>query len=446
MVNRVLKIILPFAVAIGTLFPFTSCQDPIALGLDLLDQDQAQVDFTDTIQLRGMSLRGDSVRTFTPALSAQMGSYLFGDFADPVFGRTRSAIYTTPRPEFFRPNFQGSRLDSIVLVLPYDTAGIYGDISATFGIEVGRLNQTLPRNREYFSNFQPSAPITPITQAQFVPKLDSLPVIRYTSNNTSDTIRFPHLRLHLPQNLGLELLNADTTVYRNDSSFQAFFNGLRLLPTLPTPGLLSFQLADPPYLGGIYLYYTQSDSLKRQFHFEIDEFSVRFATYEHTYEGAFVQNYLDNPELGDSLLFVQGMAGLNARLEIPISPALQNVAINKAELEIFLTPDPAGASVLAPARQIILSSPDRNGQLRIINDVALAGNNIADRFGGILDKNTLSYRMNISSHFQGVLDGRESPFLFLTIFPKSETGQRSVLYGARHPDKGVKIRLAFTKL
>jgi hypothetical protein len=428
-------------------FYLSSCQDPTTLGTDLLDEDQAKVDYTDTFSVRAATVRGDSVVTYIPTRLNQLSSYLFGDFRDPVFGRSVSSVYTQLRLKSIKPDFTDAVLDSIVLVLPYDTTGLYGKIQGeTFGIEVFRVIEPISTSKVYYSNDSFQVDVQPLGSMEFFPNLDSVPVIQYVSATTQDTISFPHLRIPLSQTLGEELLSLDTTVTRSSVDFIEYFNGIHFRPTLPTGGLLSFDLNNQPFRGGIYLYYRDDGGVKREFQFEINEFAARMVNYQHDYEGSPAGEVLGNFEAGDTALYLQGMAGLNAEIQLPdLSGLGERVIVNKAELIVELKM-PQSGELFEPAGQLLLSTIE-NGRLRSISDVSIANNPQSvgmDRgFGGLLNEETGQYTMNISTHFQEVLEGIRPRTLYLSVFPKSETARRMILRGA---EDGIKIRLSFTEL
>jgi len=442
---------------------FSSCQDPISLGADILAEDRANVGFIDTLQVRARTVPGDSVRTYAPQLINQLRSYFFGDFADPIFGRSRSTIYVQLRPERFSPDFSSSVLDSIVLVLPYDTLGLYGRLSGTtFGMEVSQLTESMNRNEDYYSDRRFSTEDFPLTKADFVPSFDSISVIEYISASVQDTISFPHLRVHLDPQFGQELLNIDSAIWESDTSWLEYFPGIELRPTIPTPGLISFALNQQTYRGGIYLYYTQDDTIKRQFQLEIDEFSARMANYQHEYEGAVPEAAIGDYNAGDTILFAQGMAGLNTEIEVLGVDELGPVIVNKADLVVSLHELSQGDEDFPPAERLMLFTRLSGGGLRVIDDVLVAASSpegVRGGFGGLLDEETGTYSMSISSYFQELINNDSPQPLILAVFPKAGTTElileenpkagspdRVVLNGAGHPSSSIKVTLAFTKL
>ena len=452
-----------FLLVLAGLLWTSSCQDPITLGADLLDEDRANVGFTDTLQVRARSLPGDPVRTYAPQLINQLRSYLFGDFVDPVFGRSRSEIYVQLRPERFSPDFSNSVLDSVVLVLPYDTTGLYGQLQGTtFGMEVLELAEPMNRNEAYLSDRSFATEATPLLKTDFVPSFDSITVVEYISATVQDTVRFPHLRLHLDEQFGQQLLHLDTTIWETDTTWLDYFQGLHLRPATSTPGLISFALNAPAYRGGIYLYFTQNDTTKRQFQLEIDEFSTRMTHYDHDYKDAAPEMAIGNYEAGDSILYVQGMAGLNAEIELVGLEELDPIIVNKAQLQISLHELSQENPFFPPAERMMLFTRLEDGSLRVIDDALIAASapgGLTGAFGGVLDEDTDTYTMNISAYFQEALSSVEPRPLILTVFPKTGTTElilqenpkagtpdRVVLNGADASTGGIIVTLAFTKL
>ncbi len=425
-----------------------ACQDPTTLGTDLLSEDQAKVGFTDTLTLSAKTVTSDSVRTYSDNPANQLRSYLFGDLREPLAGKAESSIYAQLRPAFFKPDFSDAVLDSVVLVLPYDTGGVYGDLEAPFGMEVLRMVEPMDRSANYYSYAEFATDPSPLARETFTPSLDSIEIIEYSGSGQRNTESYPHLRVHLSPAFGSELLQLDTFQTASDSAFLEVLDGIHIRPSLPTPGLLSFSLNESSYLGGVYLYYTQ-DTTHRQFQFGIDQLSARVPAYEMDYTGSVAASLLDDPEQGDSLMLVQGMNGLNARLEIGDLEELNGLIINKAELELKLRDHPANDTlVYPPVTGLVLSYENESGGLELISDVLLGINlnQLETIFGGRFDRETGTYTMNLTSHLQSVISGDLPPVLVISAIGKTENANRSVLYGPGHPEFGVKLRVAYTEL
>jgi hypothetical protein len=440
--------------ALALLIGISSCSDPTLVGSDLLDDDQVQVSFSDTIAIVATTIAEDSIRTYTPDASNQLFSYLFGDMTDPVFGRSTSSLYLQALPEALNPDFSGIEIDSVVLVLPYDTNAFYGNTTATFGIEVFELSEVLDRTTEYYSDQTVMTEAVPLASATFQPKRDSVQVVDLNGGDRDTTFYPAQLRIPLDVEFGRTLTRLDSAVYASDSLFVEFFKGVHLKPTMTNEGMLAFDLRTSDQ-GGIHVYYRAADTIPLQFQYQFSDFGTRFANYQHDYTGTPVESALDDTAKGEEVLFIQGMAGTNASLTFPdLSDLSDNVIVNRAILEVTVADfdgDPEGLYDPSPA--IILARPTDNGGLQVIADIefitAREGLSIAEFFGGRLaedeDANVQLYEMNMTAHFQEILDGTVPPELVLSCFPKQERAARSILFGTKHPEYSVKLKLALTR-
>lgn len=431
------------------LFIATSCVDPTDLGSDLLSEDRAEVSFIDTLTLKATTVPGRAQFVYGPAIAEQQSSYLLGKMTDPIFGLSTSTLYAQPRLDFFDPDFSNTVLDSVVLLLPYnvDTMAYYGTLNEEFSLDVFRINEAFDRNRFYFSDTSFSVDPIPLGSRTFVPRpFDSLDIVTYNSTFL-DTIKFPpHLRIPLSADFGNELLQLDSASLDNDAAFLDVFSGFRVEASTETRGLLSFNLLNT--IGGIYLYYTKDDTLKRQFLVQLDQFSARFCTFEHDYSGSQVEQFLNDENLGDSLIFVQGLAGVDTKIEIPHVRTLEDLIINKAELIVEFEDLPEDIdSTYTPALQLGLYANRSDGIRQGIDDFLLAGSvdEIPGLFGGVNsdpDGRNGTYTMNLSAHFQKMITGEVSNVIYLSTFPKSERAYRSVLKGGQK----IKLRIAYSRL
>jgi hypothetical protein len=444
------KSITVFLLLMATLF---SCTDPTKLGADLLEEDQISAGFTDTLNLISYTVEGDSVRTYTELFSGQLNSYLFGDFTSPVFGRSVSTLYVQARlPRdaslgVIEPEFKDSDLlDSIVLVLPYDTIAYYGLTNEVFGIEVLELAESMVDTIDYYSNqtFQ-TLPVS-IGSKFFIPKKDSVEIITYTGTNP-DTVKVPmQLRIPLNQMWGSAFLFRDTSTYKSDEAFLNFFKGMQLKPSSQNGGIISFNLKSSA--AGVYIYYTR-DGKGREYQLPFNALAARVANYVNDHSGTPVASFISNRQLGDSLVFVQGMKGLNTVIEIPNVQSLKGLIVNKAELELFV--DGSGNNVNYPSLEYLSLLYPRSGDtLQVVSDIALSGNDRFNVFGGVFEKGTLGrpavYRMNISAHFQDMIDGLVSNKLIITAFPKPEDAAFVTLLGAKHSLYPIRLKVAYTNV
>ena len=108
-----------------------SCSKETTIGSDILEQDNPNILFTDTLTFTTSMEAEDPVLIYQPNQPISI-NYLWRYFSDPIFGNVQSDIYTQFRinantyPSFLDA---GATLDSLVLFLELDSAGIYGDLS-----------------------------------------------------------------------------------------------------------------------------------------------------------------------------------------------------------------------------------------------------------------------------------------------------------------------------
>jgi hypothetical protein len=444
---------------------FTACTDFTTIGADLLDEDRLGLDFVDTITIKASSIPQDSIITYSGASSAsQLSRHLFGDYSDPVFGRVQASVYTQimlglDRTGFFpvirRPNFQDAVLDSVVLVLTLDTSLSYALPTAPFGIDVFRVTQPIDATKDYYSNVSFSTQSSPIGSAMFSPRPDTLRVLDYR-NFFVDTLAFPHIRIPISLALGNELLQLDTTQYQSDSLFSQILNGIYLKPSGQTDGLVALNLLatlsslSANLASGLYVYYSDGNGQPQQYQFEMNNFAARVSSFNHNYLGSPAASRLNSTAIGDTLLLLQGMAGIDVKIELPHIQELRGAIVNYATIEIpigaFVTDD---TFIYKSAPEVYLVFVNNDGRLESISDVSLSGNQRRLIFGGQIVKGTEGnpdmYKMNISSHIADMIYGRVSNEMYLQILFKGQSPARSVLNGPKHPTNPMKIKIAYTK-
>ncbi len=437
-----------------------SCTDPTQVGSDLLEEDEINVGFIDTLTMVSSTETGDTVRTYSPDIDLQLRSYLFGNFIDPVFGQSKSEIYVRPRLQrasngvsLVYPDFEDAVLDSVVLILRYDSSAFYGNFEETFGMEVREVTEMIDPSEDYYSNSSFSADNQIIAEHEFVPDPNDSTEVYYYFDGEADTLKFDQLRVPLPASFGQRFIDADTSVYENDSTFLEYFKGLKLSPTKETDGLIAFDFGGfsvaNAQLTGIYVYY-HVDTVPGHYQFQINTFSTKVAAFDNDPTGAFVAPFIDNSDAVDSLVFIQSMEGLYTRVDFPYVSDLKGLIINKAELEFDIA-SVSGDDPMryAPVEQLIVLRKNEDGELRVISDVTFASTNLPASLGGVVvagsDGSPDFYRLNITSHFQDMIDGIEPNILYFSAFPRAERANRVVLYGANHQEFPIRLKLYFTK-
>ena len=447
--------------AISILF---SCTEPTLIGSELLEEDQANFQFTNEIPVDIKTVGGTPVPTYNPFITFQLGAYLFGQLEDPVFGKSSAGIYTQVTKGIDAPDLDGLfAVDSIVLSLAYDSLGAYGDLTQPIDVEVYRLEESLANTADYLSDRTFATDPTPIGSASFIPAFaDSVSVASYLSDSVVTTLERPHVRIPLKLELGEEFLS-DTAIYASDTTFVNFFKGIYIKPVNTSGGMVSFSFNSG--ISRITLYYrsVQRENIKFEYRFPFTVGNARNSHLVHETTGSAIEEAMGQSSA--ELAYMQGMAGANVEVSFPNLSGFDNVVVNKAELELTVAAD-AEAGNYPVAEQIVAATSNQGVKIMLDDVLAaiLSSNPIdTDVFGGIPDTTLVNgqlmttYKINISSYFQDLLNGEaannvllsagsEINSFYLPIIPKAMRANRVIFYGANHPEFAPKLNLIYTNL
>lgn len=432
------------------------CNEPALVGGELLEDDQVGLRFTDTVSIVARTVPGDSVRTFAPGIP--LFSSLFGHFNDPVFGTVRASIYTElgltqVNPDFINDTIE-EQLDSVVLLLYYDTLAFYGNWNQPMSIEVLELAESMDPNLSYFSN-QTVETGQALANYQFTPA---------KINDVDTTLGV--LRIPLDPAFGQRLIDLPASAYGSDTSFQNELAGLCLFPNFDAiDGLIAFGLRIQA--GGLVLHYSQ-DGEPGSYRFGISSsLLAKNVRLEKDDQSAPINQFYNDEVLGDSLLFVQGMAGSTIEIEFPSLPNLQGVSVNKAELTVYAgTTDEDLPLLYDKIAQLYVMKKNADGSLEASEDAALAliRKNLSILGGAEdFDQDLLltTYTLNVTDAVQSMIDGlsptntlviqayvndlynRQLNSDFLPVM-KPERANRTILLGPGHSTYPMKLNLTYS--
>lgn len=415
----------------------SSCEEPDVIGLEVQPPgDQLNLEHTDTISLITYTMREDSIRSDETVLA------LAGQYSDPVFGVHSSSFYTQLRLASNNADFGANPVaDSIVLTLVYKA--VYGDTNTQQTIKVYELNQDIYRDSSYYSN-NSFVTGTLLGSKSFVPKpLDSVKV---------DSVnKAPHLRVTLSPQLAQRFIDVSGSSNLSDNAaFLQFFKGLYItISPSGNPGaILSFDLLNS--LSQVTMYYKNNTNDSLRYNFVINENCARINHFNHHkyfYASSFLKSQVFGDTLkGDSILYLQSMAGLKVKIQYPfIKDLIANgkIAINKAELIIKLDDNDLTETDYAPPPQLVLLE-EQSGKIRFIIDQYEG----ISYYGGLYTASKKEYRFNIARHLQQILDGQKDNLgLSLVIWTadRPNKANRVVLNGSKRVDP-IRLSISYTKL
>jgi len=437
-----------------------SCTKPTAFGADLLDDQLAEYDYTDTLTLQCTVLPEDSL--VTSDRSSTAGIFLCGQLNDPVFGRSQSDLYALIRMQDLSPIFKNAKIDSIVMYVRYAAGGFYGDTSAMASMQTLQVHRLatgsgLRWDRDYYSN--ESLPVDELLgEATFVPNpYESLPL-------PFDTLtKGAYVRIPLSNSFGQELLDLDSLTLTSDTMFWGKLRGFRIsAQSMATPGtMMAFDLNNTTFSRvRLYFKYDQDTiTSSRLFEFSFAG-GNKFMHFTHDYTGKRVAPYIG--QVAEDLLFVQGMAGLRLKVEIPYVHLLDDIAVNKAEMELTsAAPDlPEHDSKLRLADQLVFTEIIGDTATTLTSDVLYSlGSTFSGGFsffGGFPEKEAGGmgtvdrYRLTLTRRFQAMVDNASGDIkkqtLYINVYPQSRTAARTVFYGPKSATFPAKIALKYTRV
>jgi len=408
------------------LFSISACKDENEVGLDLLPAgDQLGTSFSDTATLITRTIREDSI--VTDELSAQ----LLGSDNDPVYGLVTSSVFTQVVLAG-TPSFGVNPVaDSLVLVLPFN--GYYGDTTTTQTVDVFRVTEDLYTDSTYYSDRTFAYDPTVLGSISFQPKPNTDIVVG------NDTIN-AQLRIRLDQGLADSLiLFGGTSVYSSNADWVSYFKGLYLKASDVTGrGAISYFSFFNSYL---VLYFHDSTNTASTYAFSLA--GARTTQFTHDYTGTTVGLQLADSTYGDSLNYLQCMAGTKTRISFPYLKHFidsGSILINRAILKIeAMTPDP---SYPLPGTVIVLAR-DENGQNIFPADYFESSSFL----GGTLDPTDNSYSFNIARHLQRCLEGTQvNSDLYFVITGSAVIANRFAFRSGMNSTSPMKLSIYYTKL
>lgn len=439
-------------IGLMTVIFFSSCKDEIIVGSTLLDDELILVDVTDQIQLRSKTEYSVPFSSFD-SLNQDRRVVCLGILDDNIFGKlTTQLALSFNINTSFPPNYPIDEkplvVDSLVLVLTYDTLGTYGDLSSPFHVEINELTERIPSGRIIKSDTVFSlGNILADTMVYFKPQ-DSVSIINPTNGNVIRQI--PQLRIKLSGEFADRLLH-DKLSSTRDSAFVLFLKGINIKATpMNNNGMVGFNLStlalSATTSNKLIMYYTESDTAKKVYNYNINRRFVN--TVQRDYVGSMVEQHVLDSVLSDQISYIQGFAGPLVVVSLPNLDVLRNKIINYAELTVKAEKSSGMFGKFDAAPQIIAQRKNENGTLVNILDVFDSLSDIKAVFGGEKkeENGIVTYKMNITNHLKQILKNPSAypPELYLTVFNQRETIHRSIIFGANHELYKMRLKVNFT--
>ena len=425
------------------LLVFASCEEPDGIGLDVLPEgEEMPIAWVDTFTIEARTILYDSV------LTSGLTSYLLGDFADPIFGRVKSDLYTQLRLASvpFNPG-SGQQIDSIILNIAY--AGSYGNTSKLGGVMrfgVYKLtDDVINSDTSYYSTV--SRAVDPLALAEFDIRPDLFSERILIVEEDTFTLR-PSLRIRLDDSFGQEILNlggGSTELGDNDEFVKAIKGiAVKSINSSMSSGngsILYLNLASSA--SRVELYYHNNEDTTSTTLVMTNNGASASTYFEHEFSSLISNAVADSTVAGANTLYVQSMAGVRMKLEIPHLRELRKlgaVAINKAELIVPI--DESVVTDYSIPSSLSVTAVKEDGGLTFVTDFFES----ADYYGGVYDADNKQYVFNLARHIQSILNSPEEPDygIYVVNAGNATNAKRGVFNGPNHPDKAMKFRMTYT--
>lgn len=426
-----------------------SCNDDIDIGADLLEEDPIEVGFTDTLELSAKSVLGDSILMYENSNFSLIDRRLFflGEIDDPTFGLTKSSVYITPRVSISVPDLSGAVMDSVVLSLPLDTLGQYGDTLATHEINVYRLSEALQIGeiRNLYTNDCFDFDINnPISTTTIIP--DPRDTIDLYNPAVDSIERFvPQIRLPLDKDVWGTVLT-DTLSSDDTQNVLNIINGYAIQSSPSTNSLFGVNLSNNSP-ATLQIFYT--DTIAKVLSLDVNtviqeasESSLNHSCFEHEYAGSEVEAALNSS--GNDRVFVQGLQGVDIQVDLASALELDDRIVNFATLELFVEEEENFEAAIA----LVAYYRNSEGELDLIEDFEVSGIFVNSLLQEDEINNTVvnKYELLVTSHLVNLIN-REITDTNIVIQAASKVANpnRSIIYGPNHPDFPMRLKVITSK-
>ncbi len=428
-------------------FSVLSCsEDENIIGENILPNgDEITIGFNEISTIESYTVSMDSIYSDEDELSSSKPYCLVGSYIDPVFGLSKASFMSQIRLSKNNVDFGDDFVvDSLILQL--NLTNIYGEErqGVSHEISIYQLTDSIMKDSSYMSDMDVSGYYD-----------SSLPLASFTyTPSYQDTI------LSIPLNIEVfEQILSDTLNLVDNTSFNMAFMGFYMTSTTVDfqGSILSFNLLSET--SKLTLHYRNNEfsespiiqsSSHHTFDFLINEKCARINFFEHDFSLA--QNPIPNIDVhvvDDTLIYVQAMAGLKAKITIPdilnISQ-LENIIISSARLFV---PILAGSlNDFQPPASLSLRNIENDGNEDFFPDLLTNGSYYNEYFNGIYDSEKVGYEFNIAQYIQKVLEGEiQNNGFYITNYSPSNvsTPNRVILKGGNAQD-GIKLYISFIEL
>jgi len=457
-----------------SLFILNSCKNPDAVGLGVDPTQASQASLVDTTTITATTMLDDSV------LTNSIGTCPLAYFKDPALGTTEANIAASlnlPGSAAFTLPAGTITIDSTRLVLSY-ADGFYGDsLTTKYKVNVYQLTEPLVSSHSYYNNKVWAHSNTLLgTQSFFVRQKDSVKILDIVTG-AKDTLKKVAPQIRIPISNSFIFNNffaASTSQLTTNSVFLNAIKGLYITldkagTTGGPGGNIYFNLAS----GGssLTVYYKVNHGST------IDTLSASLplgnphaVEIKHDYSGVpAIVNQLNNPTVSSGTIYLQGLAGLRAKIGFPYLKKLlpanltsNDIVINRAELVVSPV---AGTDIpYVPTPRLTLYRFDIAHQRVTVPDATNGDIHYLSvgSFGGFYDNFHKTYNYIITGYVEDLIRGKVTDYgTFLApadttgyhtgsatidVSATSSVGARAIVGGNKTSGYKMKLNILYSKV
>jgi hypothetical protein len=464
-----------------SLFILNSCKNQDTIGLTPGSSGALGGSLVDTATIFTNTTYDDSVAT------GSMVKTPIGLLNDPIFGQTESDLITDlnlPLESAYTLPTGSIVIDSARLLLNY-ADGFYGDSTSNYTINVYQLSQRQYGGVAYYDNKKwdyYSSVLVGSKSFQPRPK-DSIKVTSIIAGAPDTAIKIaPQLRIPIDLNfINQNLFNASSTTLASNLIFKNITKGLFItMDKNQTTGIGGTIMMHAPADSAlaIYIRVTNGSVIDTSVvYLDVTQHSTQIShTYSQKVQDALnitAKNAQNKTNISDSVMYLQGTAGLKAKISFPYISDLfksvgnSNVIINRAELVVTPITNTPGdiPTYLVPQPKLTLYRYDIAHTPIPIEDASSSSGAFfgVGEFGGYLLKATphspSAYHFLVTAYIQQLLTKQTQDYgtyiatvdttntSSVDIAPTAQTAGR-VLAGGNNKKQpyGIKLNVIYTKV
>ncbi len=399
-----------------------SCEkDPSTLGLNLhTDNELINGSIIDTITINAYTISEDSLATDERSFA------LLGSYKDPIFGYTEASFITQMKLAASNVSFGNNPIaDSIVIYLDYKS--YYGDTTIQQTLEVYEIEKSIYLDSTYYSNLKIS---------EYIPNLKLIGTLTFTPR-PNDSI----LAIKLSDTFAQQIALATSNQLLNNDNFLQFFKGFyfKTQPIYGDGAILYFNLLSNR--SKITLFYKNNDE-NQKYDFVFNQTCARVNLFYHDYSQSIINSINDSTST-DSLIYLQAMSGLNAKIKFPFIKEFAKkelLGFAKAELIIPVETSTISEKYKAPVK-LLLASLTKAGKYEFLPDYHVN----SSYFGGNANSTYSEYRFNISRYLQQLAYTNKIDFgIILFVSDNRVSANRVVIKGPKCKN-GLRVKITYIK-